>query len=157
VTKNLFGIVLIAMTASLNAERLSFPSFLIDLPDGWVRNIENQPNKDGVNVISLRDPNGVGILRMRSYQAPSAVTQDRLRNLTNLEPSTPLTWEHGGDYSGYQHSYIENGVFYRQWWLANERTILFIAYECDPESRDIETKLVDQIIYSLAVNDAQPR
>jgi len=51
----------------------------------------------------------------------------------------------------------ENGVFYRQWWLANERTILFITYQCDPEAIDIETEVIDKIVQSITVNNAQTR
>ena len=155
--KNLFGIILFTITANVNAESLSFPSFLIEIPDSWEQSIENGPDENSVSVIGLRDRNGVGILRMRSYDAPSAVSEDRLRNLTNLEPSTPLAWEHWGDYAGYQYNYTENSVFYRQWWIANERTILFITYQCDPESRDIETEVVDKIVHSITVNAAQTR
>ena len=157
VIKNLFGIILFSITANGNAESLSFPSFLIEIPDGWEQSIENGPNENSVGVIGLRDRNGAGILRMRSYDAPGAVSEDRLRNLTNLDLSTPLAWEHWGDYAGYQHSYTENGVFYRQWWIANERTILFITYQCDPKSRDIETAVIDKIVHSITVNNTQTR
>ena len=157
VIKNLFGLSFFTIITNLNAESLSFPSFLIEIPDSWEQNIENGPNENSGSVISLHDRNGVGILKMRSYDAPGAVSEDRLRNLTNLEPSIPLIWEHWGDYAGYQHSYTENGLFYRQWWLANERTILFITYQCDPESTEIETEVIDKIVHSITVNNAQTR
>lgn len=155
--RNLIGIILFTISANVNAESLAFPSFLIEIPDSWERSIENEPNENGVSVIGLHDRNGVGILRMSSYDAPSAVSEDRLRSLTNLEPSTPLAWEHWGDYAGYQYRYTENSVFYRQWWIANERTILFITYQCDPESRDIETEVIDKIVHSITVNAAPTR
>jgi hypothetical protein len=156
-TKNLFGVILFTLTANVNAESLSFPSFVIEIPDSWEQSIENGPNENSVGAIGLRDRNGAGILRMRSYDAPGAVSEDRLRNLTNLESSTPLDWEHWGDFAGYQHSYTENGVFYRQWWIANERTIVFITYQCDPESRDIETEVIDKIVHSITVNNTQTK
>ena len=155
--KNLCGIILLTVSANLNAESLSFLSFVIEIPDGWEQSIESGSNENSAGVISVRDPNGVGILRMRSYDAPSAVSEDRLRNLIDLELSTPLVWERWGNYSGYQHSYTENGVFYRQWWLANERTILFITYQCDPESSGVETELIEKIVHSITVNNAQTR
>ena len=80
--RNLFAIIIFSMTTSLNAETLSFPSFQIEIQDGWEHNIENGSGGDSRSVISLRHPNGVGILKMGSYYA-SAVSQDRLRNLTN--------------------------------------------------------------------------
>ena len=155
--KKLFGIILLTITVNLNAERLSFPFFLIEIPDSWEQSIEKGPNENSVSVISVRDHNGPGILRMRSYDAPNAVSEDRLRNLANVGPSTPLAWKRWGDYAGYQHNYTENRVFYRQWWIANDRTILFITYQCDPGSRDIETEKIDKIVHSLTVNNAQTR
>ena len=157
VRKNLFGIILFTITANLNAESLSFPSFLIEIPDSWEQSIEQGPNENSVSGISLSDRNGVGTLRLRSYEAPTPVSEDRLKNLTNVEPSTLLAWNHWGDYAGYHYSYTENGVFYRQWWVANDQTILFITYQCDPESKDIETEVIDKIVQSITVNNAQAR
>ena len=144
------------MTTSLNAETLFFPSFQIEIQDGWEHSIENGSGSDSRSVISLRDPSGVGILKMGSYYA-SAVSQDRLRNMTNVELSIPLTWQNWGDYSGYQYDYLERGSFYRQWWLTNERTILFITYQCDPESKDIETEEIDNIVRSIMTTPALKR
>ena len=150
--KNLFAIIVFVMTTSLNAETLSFPSFRIEIPDGWEHSIENSPGDFWGSVISLRHPNGVGILKMGSYDAPVVVSEDRLRNMTNVGFSTPLTWQNWGDYSGYQYDYLERGSFYRQWWLTNERTIIFITYQCDPESKDIETEEIDNIVLSIKID-----
>ena len=152
--KNLFAIIIFAMTSSLNAETLSFSSFRIEIPDGWEHSILNGPGEEfWGRVISLLHVDGVGILKMGSYDA-SAVSQDRLRNMTNVEFSIPLAWQNWGDYSGYQYDYLERGSFYRQWWLTNQRTILFITYQCDPELKDIETAEIDKIVRSLTVNNA---
>ncbi len=147
--KTLLAIAIFGMTTSLNAETLSFSSFRIEIQDGWEHNIENRPDDDSRSVISLRHPNGVGVLKMGSYDGPAVVSEDILRNMTNLESSIPLTWQNWGDYSGYQYDYLERGSFYRQWWLANERTIIFITYQCDPESKDIETEEIDRIVRSI--------
>ena len=152
--KNLFAIIIFAMTWSLNAETLSFSSFRIEIQDGWEYSIESGTGDDWGSVISLRHLDGVGIFKMRSYEAPAVVGEDILRNMTNVEASTPLAWRNWGDYSGYQYSYFEGGSFYRRWWLANQRTILFITYQCDPESKDIETEEIDKIVRSITVNNA---
>ncbi len=154
--KNLFAIIVFAMTTSLNAETLSFPSFQIEIQDGWEHSIENLPGDDSRNRVSLRRPNGVGVLKIWSFDAP-AVSPDRLRNFTNLELSIPLTWQNWGDYSGYQYDYLERGSFYRQWWLTNERTILLITYQCDPESKYIETAEIDNLVRSIMTTPALKR
>ena len=155
--KNFFAVIVFAMTTSLNAETLSFPSFRIEIHDGWEHGIESDSGDDWGSVISLRQPNGVGILRMGFYDADAIVSKDILRNMTNLELSTPLTWQNWGDYSGYQYSYVESGLYYRQWWLANQRTIIFITYQCILESKDIETEEIDKIVRSITVNNAYTR
>ena len=90
--KNLFVIIVFAMTTNLNAKTLSFPSFRIEIQDGWEHSIEKRPGDEGRSVISLRDPNGVGILKIGSYGAPAVVSEDILRNMTNLE----CGWTHTG-------------------------------------------------------------
>ncbi len=154
IMKILLAIAVFGITTGSNAETLSFPSFRIEIQDGWEHSIENRPDDDSRSVISLRHPNGVGILKMGSYDAPAVVSEDILRNMTNLESSIPLAWQNWGDYSGYQYSYSESGLYYRQWWLANQRTIIFITYQCDPESKDIETEEIDKIVRSLTANNA---
>ncbi len=153
--KNIFAIIIVATMTSLNAETLSFPSFQIEIHDGWEHSIENGSGDAWGNTISLRHTNGVGILKMRSYHAPAVVSEGILRNLTNLELSIPLTWQNWGDYSGYQYRYVESDSYYRQWWLANGRTIIFVTYQCDPESKDIEAEEIDEIIRSITVGSAR--
>jgi hypothetical protein len=152
--KNILATIVFVMTTSLNAETLSVSSFQIEIEDGWEHSIENGPGDDRGSVISLRRLDGVGILKMGSFNVPGVVSEDILRNMTNLELSIPLTWQNWGDYSGYQYSYVESGLYHRQWWLTNQRTVIFITYQCDPESKDIETEEIDRIVRSLTVNNA---
>ena len=154
--KYIIAIVISLMMTSLNAETLSFPSFQIEIQDGWEHTIETGPGDNWGSVVSLSHPNGVGGLKILPYDAP-AVSQDRLRNLTNVELSVLLTWQNRGDYSGYQYDYLERGSFYRQWWLTNERTILFITYQCDSGSRDIEIEEIDNIVRSIMTTPALKR
>ena len=155
--KNLLAIIIFSISVNINAEISSFRSFDIEIPDTWEQRVETAANGGSASVISLWDPNGAGILRLGSYDAPGIVSQDGLRNLTNLETSIPLAWERRGDFAGYQHSYTENGVFYRQWWLTRERTILLITYQCDPESRNIELAVIDKIVHSITASNDQAR
>jgi hypothetical protein len=143
------AIIFVAIATSLNAETLSFPSFQIEIPAGWERSIENSPGDDRGIVVSLRYPDGASSLKILSYYAPVVVSEDRLRNMTNVDASTPLTWQKWGDYSGYQYDLLETGSFYRQWWLANERTIILIVYEGTTESSDVEIDQINKIVNSI--------
>ena len=143
------ALIAFAVTTSSNAETLSFPSFQIEIQEDWERSIENRPVDDLLSMISLRRPNGVGILRIGFYDALAVVSEDVLRNFTNLDLSISLTWQSWGDYSGYQYDYLERSSFFRQWWLTSEGTIILIIYECDPESKDVETDEIDNIVRSI--------
>jgi hypothetical protein len=142
--KPLLALAVIAITTSSHAETLSFPLFRIEVGDGWVHRREtgSQTRSEFGNLVSLYHPNGSGRLRIQSYSAPAAVSREILRNMTNVDSSTTLNWQDWGDYSGYQYDYSEADSNYRQWWIANERTILFIVYDSNTEIKEIE---IDEI------------
>ena len=152
--KTLLAVVIFGMTTSSYAETLAVPSFRIDVEDGWVHSIERGPqgNPEWGDPISIYHPNGNGILKMQFFSTPYPVSKDRLRNMTNVEWSTPLVWQIWGGNSGYQYDYFERGSFYRQWWLANENGIIFIVYNSDTESKDIEIDEINEIVNSITVN-----
>ena len=145
------------MTASLSAETLSFPSFQLEIQDGWERSADNRPVDDLLSMITLRRPDGVGVLKIGFHDALAVVSEDALRNLTNLDFSIPLTWQSWGDYSGYQYNYSERGSFFRQWWLTNEGTIIFVTYQSDAESDDVESEEIDNIVRSIVTTPALKR
>ncbi len=89
---------------------------------------------------------------MQCFSTPYPVSKDRLRDITNVEWSTPLVWQIWGGNSGYQYDYFERGSFYRQWWLANENGIIFIVYNSNAESKDIEIDEINEIVNSITVN-----
>ncbi len=152
--KLLLAIVIFGITTRSHAETLSFPSFRIEVEDGWVHSVERGPqaNPEWGELISVYYPDGNGILNIRSFNAPDFVSKEILRNLTNVAASTPLIWQNWGDYSGYQYDYLERGSFYRQWWLAIEKTIIFFVYESNTESKDIEIDEINKIVDSITVN-----
>ncbi len=86
--KYILAIIIYAMMTSLNAETLSFPSFQIEIQDGWGHTIETLPGDNWGSVISLSHPNGVGSLKILPFDAPAVVSEDILRNITNLNFST---------------------------------------------------------------------
>ena len=148
------AIIFLSMATSLHAETLSFPSFQLEVPAGWEHSIDIRPGNDQESVVSLRHPAGAGSLKILSYDAPIVISKDRLRNMTNVDASTPLTWQKWGDYSGYQYNYLEGGASYRQWWLVNKRSMIFITYQCDPESEDSDTEDIDKIVRSIIVKSS---
>lgn len=152
--KTLLVIAVFGLTTSCYAEILAVPSFQIEVEDGWVHSVERGPqgNPEWGDLISIFHPNGNGILKVQFYGTPYLVSKDRLRNMTNVELSTPLDWQNWGDNSGYQYDYWERASFYRQWWLANENGIIFIVYNSNTESKDIEIDEINEIVNSITVN-----
>ena len=147
-------LMIVGIAASSGAATLSFPVFSIDVGDDWKHRVEerNTVSDELGELISIYRPDGVGVLKMQSYVAPNDVSQVALRNLTNVEASTKLRWQEWGDLSGYQYSYTERRSFYKQWWLMNERTILFITYECDAGAQEIEIEAIDKMISSIRID-----
>jgi hypothetical protein len=154
VMKTLLAIAIAGITTISNAETLSFPSFRIEVEDGWVHNLEreSQAHSELGELIVIYHPNRNGVLKIQPYNAPDFVSRAILRNMTNVESPTTLAWRKWGDYSGYQYDYAEGGSFYRQWWLTNERTIIFIVYESNIESRNIEIDEINKMVNSITVN-----
>ena len=152
--KALLAIAITGITTISNAEALSFPLFRIEVEDGWVHNIEreSQAHSELGQLIAIYHPNWNGILRIRPYIAASFVSPEILRNMTNVKSSTTLTWSKWGDYSGYQYDHAEGDSFFRQWWLTNEGTIIFIVYESNTEPRKLEIDEVNKIVNSMTVN-----
>jgi hypothetical protein len=92
-----------------------------------------------------------GVLKIQSLIAPSLIDKERLRMMTNVDRSTPLSWQDWGNYSGYQYDYSERGSFFRQWWLVDQRTIIFVVYESSVEIEESDIAAVDRIVKSLTV------
>ncbi len=155
--KNALATVFYLLITSATAETVSFPSFDIDLADGWEYVTEPISGNDLTPIIRIRRPDGIGVLSIRSFDAPGVVNADVLRGLTNVEHSIDLAWTHWGEYSGYHLGYVENDTYYRHWWLAHERTILLISYDCDPAQKDIEAVTIDTIVRSITAHDAAAR
>jgi hypothetical protein len=152
--KTLLAISIFGITAIAYSETLIFPSFQILVEDGWVHSLERgpQPHSEAGELIRIRHPDRNGILTIQPYSAPDVISKEILRNMTNVDSSIRLTWQNWGDYSGYQYDYSEGGSFYKQWWLVNERTIIFIVYDSNTESSDVEIDEINKIVNSVKVN-----
>lgn len=151
ITLILLTLLMVAAPAGLRAESLTFPLFSIDVASGWNHRVEEHPRgSDGRgSLISIVRPGGVGVIRMQSNIPPVEVSKSALRNLTNVDAATALVWKEWGDFSGYQHSYIEGGTFHRLWWLKNELTLLFIVYECDRDAQQVDIEMIDKMVNSI--------
>ncbi len=152
--KRLIALLIVGIASNLRADTLTFPVFSIDVAANWKHRVEERTlvSDERGELVSIYRPDGAGVLRIQSYVAPDDVSQGALRHLTNVEASTKLRWQEWGDLSGYQYSYTERGSFYKQWWLTNGRTILFITYDCDADAQQIEIEAIDKMVNSIKMN-----
>ena len=121
---------------------------------GVVRRRQFEARQQLENASSYAMEVGEGVLKVHSFSAPIDVSEDRLRNLTNVDRSTPLTLQDWGDFSGYQYDYAERGSFFRQWWLVNQRTMMFIVYESRVELDDALSAEIDSIVISMTTDES---
>jgi len=140
-------LLLLTMLLTVWAPAQGAPAFGIEVEDGWVQ-------EEMEETTIFYHPNGDGVLKIQSINVPADVGKERLRLLTNVNWSTPLAWQDWGGFSGYQYDYSERGSFFRQWWLANQRTIIFVVYESSVELQETDIDEIDRIVNSMTVNES---
>lgn len=150
------AILLIAAASSPHAWTLDLHRFRIDVPDGWTHSIKKSTGEEWGDLVTLRPLHEDGDLKIMSYHAPVAITQDRLRSMTNVDRRITLAWQHWGEFAGYQYAYEELGSLHLQWFLVNGKTLLLVTYQGDPTTKDRVAADLDQMIRSLAVNPPAP-
>jgi hypothetical protein len=154
VTLAVLLLALLVASSGLLAATLSQPSYRITLDDGWVHSVEqgHRAGDGSRDMISIRHPDRSGVLKIQSFRVPNFIDRERLRAMTNVAWSEHLEWKAWGDFSGYQHSYTEDGVFYRQWWLTNDNTIVFFVHSDKVESDETDRGEIDRIVLSITSN-----
>jgi hypothetical protein len=135
------------ISASTNAETLSFSSFRIEVEDGWTYSSDRGERE----IVNFFRSDGNGTLKLQTMDMPAIVSAEVLRNMTNVSHDVPLTWQSWGDYSGYQYDYSEGNLFYRQWWLARETEILLVVFVSNALSDDIEIEVTNRMVNSISV------
>ncbi len=139
----------------VEVEPLTFDYFQIELRKGWLHRVEKAHATPGWGErITIEGPDRIGKLQIQSYIAPIAVKINVLRNMTNVDSSIVLTMRRWGDFAGFDYEYVERKVSYRQWWLTNERTMIFITYHRRDDSIDVEIDEIDTIVNSLRIAPA---
>ena len=151
------AILLIAAASSTQAWTLNLDLYQIDVPDGWTHSIEESNSEEWGDLVTLRPLGEDGDLKIMSYHAPVAITQDRLRSMTNVDRRINLAWQQWGEFAGYQYAYEEQGSFHLQWFLVNGNTLLLVTYQGAPTTKDRVAADLEPIIRSLAINPPPSR
>lgn len=145
------------VASNVTAETLVQHLYSIDFPDGWTYSIETSTGDSWSDLVTFRGADEDGHLKIISYHAPVEMNEEQLRSITNVDARETLTWQQWGDFSGYQYGYEEQGSYYLQWFLVNEKTLLLITYQGEPTTKDSVAKSLSPMIRSLRVNPAATR
>ena len=138
--------------SNLVAGTLVQPLYGIDFPDGWTYSTEASTRDDWSDLVTFRKVDEDGHLKIISYHAPVEMTEEQLRGMTNIDSRVTLTWQHWGDFAGYQYAYEEEGSYYIQWFLVNGKTLLLITYQGEPVTKDNFAQELAPMIRSLKIN-----
>lgn len=125
--------------------RYAEDSWEIDLAKGWTAAPEEE-------CVAITKSNDSGALQISSYHKPEgAISREELLESTDCdaEAQRHLKENVWGDFAGFHLAYSEDDAYWRMWWLASGRTLLFLTYNCDLARKDDEKKDIDQMVGSL--------
>jgi hypothetical protein len=118
----------------------------IVLADEW----EAESEED---CVTLYHPDGVGALQISGFRKESdgEVTRSDLLGFATVDAETQnhLAERRCGDFTGFELAYSSEGTFWRKWWLASGRTMLFVTYNADLEHEGVEQEAVNAMMESL--------
>lgn len=152
--KALLLIVTLGLVGDAAARTLPLSSSMrIDVAPDWENRVERTAPAGSLfgDVVIVRHPDGVGVLRLQTYEAPTDISEEALRRLTNVPETELLQTGQWGSFSGYRHDYVENERFHRTWWLANGGHAVFITYECDVGKQHAEIDQIEEVVQSLTL------
>jgi hypothetical protein len=152
--KTLLLAVTLGLVANVAAKTLPLgDSLRVEIGPDWVHSVEKVTpiGSDFGDQVSVRHPDGVGVLRLRTYTAPANISDEALRRLTNVPATESLMKGQWGNFQGFRHDYVESDLFHRTWWLANGGKVVFITYECGMGQQHLEIDQIERIIQSLTL------
>lgn len=119
--------------------------WMIDVAEGWEAQREEL-------CVTICHPDGVGALQISAYQKPKGeIARDDLLDATNLDPETlkHLGEQQWGEFDGFQLVYAADDTFWRRWWLAAGKTLVFVTYNCELNDQQVEGEAVNAMVSSL--------
>ncbi len=137
-------IVTLAGDMAESTERYGTETWSLELPEGW--SFEH----DG-EVATLLTPGGSGALQIGVALKDSEVLPGDLESFASeqteagAEPA-PCT---AGEFEGLELSFEDGGSAFRQWYLRNDRQLLFVTYACPLAERGAQDEALGTLLDSL--------
>jgi hypothetical protein len=118
------------------------------LPDRYRAEV----NGDCVDIVG---PQEIGVLQLSAYRRNNTkVTLDDLLEFASSEVGQgELEKITSNEFRGYTHENADGEMYWRRWWIASDRTMIYATYQCSSKACNEERKFVDSIIRSLQVKD----
>lgn len=125
-------------------KRLDHEFWRISLPDDWISEEEE-------GCISIYHAKGVGMLEISAVEQPDEIIPDDLLALASehLEQGARPETMTLGDFDGIELSYVEEDIFWREWYLKSGKSLLFITYNCDVGDEEKEEGMLDVMLATL--------
>jgi len=131
----------------MNSDTFKAPKWSIQLEENWESEISEE-------CYSFFNPEGYGALQISDYTKDTTITNEDIIDLIEFsdEEKLHLGKVRFGDFEGLTLIYKnEENNFWRNFWLRNNKLLLFVTYNCDDEDKDYETEVVNKMLSSLKV------
>lgn len=117
----------------------------VHLPAKW----QTKEDKECVTIFGEHFQSALQISSARKDS--SAVTDEDIKDFANGRICDAVAF-HKVDFGPFSEFYlerIENGIFWREWWLRSGHLLIYASYNVDEQFKVSETAIVDGIIKSL--------
>lgn len=120
----------------------------VELPPEWVAMDDDQC----VTLSGKRFPSALQISAARKEH--DTITDADLIDFASdrIATESQLRRVDLNEFSGFYVEHVENGVFWREWWLRAGCLMIYVCYNVDEKFKKSELVLVDRIVKSLKAN-----
>ncbi len=123
--------------------------WLLSLPAEW------QADQDEESVV-VSDPDDVGELLLTTLLVDDADAIDLKQLMADADidvnSASPCAI---GDFSGFvAEPEPEDDEYVREWYVARDKLILLISYQCDADDSTMDREMIDEILSTLGVKAA---
>ncbi len=124
---------------------VEYRNIALEIPVGWQYEADD-------DCLSLYNPVGVGATQISSHtREDREVSSQDLRDIAEVENLSPVEFPLA---SGFTAEMIEDGCYWRKWWLRESKLMVLVTYNCDAEDRDIERQDVEDILVTICISGA---
>ena len=119
------------------------------LPPEW------QADKED-DVVVIVDSDGVGELTLTTLcKHAGTVAKEELLAMAREESPEVNSWQSVvlGAFSGVTGSFLEDGAYIREWYVAAGRILIYITYLCDDENAAMDDAAIDELLGTLVLGD----